>query len=192
MTQYNIATTAFTVLKTDLVSSIGIKVVRKTSLLSWGEFGLLWNSCVVISTPAVALKKAESKKLSQLLSKRYHGTLMPHVTVMWHRRRFKSDKISNRHALLQLSHRSVCVEHCMKSNHTYCLFSNRCSNTPPSAIGWTNRWPRPKLTSLAEPVLLCWANRDGKINRTKFWKQSTVCKCFWNQSNSLLLIIPAH
>ncbi len=43
----------------------------------------------------------------RLLSKRYRGTLMTHVTVTWRQHHFKSDKFSNRHDLLQVSHRSV-------------------------------------------------------------------------------------
>ncbi len=45
--------------------------------------------------------------VSLLLLKHSRGTLMPHVTVTWHRRRFKSDTFSNQHTLLQVSQRSV-------------------------------------------------------------------------------------
>jgi len=36
--------------------------------------------------------------------------LMAYVTVTWSQRCIKSDKISNRHALFQVSRRSICAE----------------------------------------------------------------------------------
>ncbi len=79
---------------------------RETAVSSSALLQSLWQSC--------------ASWVSQLLSKRSRGTLMPHVTVTWRRRRFKSDNISNRHALLQVSRRSVCaVLH--EVEHTYTL-----------------------------------------------------------------------
>lgn len=57
-----------------------------------------------------ALHSGRTGWASWLLWKRSRGTLMPNVTVTCLQRQLKSDKISNRHAILQVS------RHPMKSN----------------------------------------------------------------------------
>ncbi len=66
----------------------------------------IWNNELERAKDAIC-----ERALSRLLSKRSRGT----VTVTWRRRRLKSDKFSNRHALLQVSLRSFSWR-CMKSN----------------------------------------------------------------------------
>ncbi len=94
---------------------------RETAVSSSVLLQSLWISC--------------ASWVSRLLSKRYRGTLMPHVTVTW--RRFKSYKFSNRHALLQVSRRSVfMVLH--EVEHTFWI---RCM------CGWSKRTVKWKVVA---------------------------------------------
>ncbi len=100
------------------MSSIGTEDVRNTRhcchLVSLANREtVVWSSALPQS-----LWRNCSGWVSRLLWKCYCGTLMPHVTVTWRRRRFKSDKFSNWHALLQVSRRSVFMA-LHEVEHTY-------------------------------------------------------------------------
>ncbi len=76
---------------------------------------------------AVSSSALLQSQLSRLLSNAIAGTLMPHVTVTWRLRRFKLDKFSNRHALLQVSRRSVFMA-LHEVEHTYLLSPVSCDS----------------------------------------------------------------
>ncbi len=103
---------------------------RETAVSSSALLQSFWRNCV--------------GWVSRLLSKCSRGTLKSHVTVTWRRRRFKSDKFSNRHALLQVSRRSFFtalheVEHTRlhpptKPQHILHLIPHLHQRTTPSQV----------------------------------------------------------
>ncbi len=103
------------------------------SLLSCGEFDQSWLQQL--------LRKSRASWVSWLLSKRYRGTLMPHVTVTWCWCWFKS---SNQHALLLVSRLSVCM-----ALHE--------SNTPIVSLSlkMVNMWPKRLTCSFSVNCLHC-------------------------------------
>ncbi len=132
------------------------------SLLSCGEF----NRETVVSSSALpqSLWRNCASWVSRLLSKRSRGTLMPHVTVTWHRRRFKSDKFSNRHALLQVSHscswpgclqETVCRLFCEPASEEASFWDDGHANRLVAVCGvWSKHWQAD--LPLLQPLKQCW------------------------------------
>ncbi len=99
---------------------------RETAVSSSALLQSIWTSC--------------ASWVSRLLSKRYRGTLMQLVTVTCRRRRFKSDTFSNRHALLQVSRRSVCMA-LHEVEHTLYVRWEELDLDPTSPPGsWVLHW----------------------------------------------------
>ena len=122
----------FTVIKKIFVSFRRTKAIRINTKHMWslscGESGQSWNSCVVISPRAAQCSRSWEAALAEFsgYSRIARAVLlMAYVTVTWRRRCIKSDKISNRHALLQVSRRSVCAE-LHEVEQAYCVTCLSC------------------------------------------------------------------
>ncbi len=99
--------------------------------------------------------------VSRLLLKHSRGTLMPHVTVTWHRHRFKSDTFSNQHTLLQVSQRSVFmalheVEHTLYYRNVWSCGLEHV----PGSVCWRHRG-----------VLRYWVQKTSQL-RSQFFLQT--------------------